>query len=157
MSSGFVPFAEYLRSAAEAAPAERAGDDESPPAPVFACDDCAEALRAARRFRAGLADAIDAALPQLLDAIAREVLSRELCLAGADVAALVEAAFERFDRDDVVRVCVHPSDMRALNHLELARAGDSEMKPGDVRIELRSGSIDLSVASRLEAVLRVWT
>jgi flagellar biosynthesis/type III secretory pathway protein FliH len=41
--------------------------------------------------------------------------------------------------------------------LELARAGDSEMKPGDVRIELRSGSIDLSVASRLEAVLRVWT
>ena len=156
MSDGFVPLAEYLHPAPEAAVAEKWGEDEAPAAPIFACNDCTEALRGVRRFRAGLADALDAALPQLLDGIAREVLSRELRLAGADVAALVETALERFDRFGVVRVHVHPSETSVLAGKELALAGDSELKPGDVRIELRSGSIDLSLASRLEAVLRVW-
>ncbi|HYL26335.1 MAG TPA: FliH/SctL family protein [Candidatus Nitrosotalea sp.] len=154
MSDAFVPLTDYLRPAAEPSPAIAA--ESLAPAEVFACHDCVETLRGVRRFRAGLADAVDAALPQLLDRIAREVLGRELRLAGADLAALVEAALERFEGANILRLRANPADLSALAAFELERVGDPSLQSGDVRIELTSGSIDLSFESRLAAVLRAW-
>jgi flagellar biosynthesis/type III secretory pathway protein FliH len=153
VSDVFVPLASFLRPALPEPPA--AALEPSPPCVTLPAE-CEEAIRAARRFRAGLADALDAALPPVLDAIARDVLARELRLEGADVAALVEAALDHFG-GDVVRVCVHPHDFDALAHLELERLADGMLDPGDIRIELRSGTIDLSLQARLDAALRAWS
>jgi len=153
MSDAFVSLTDFLHPAPEP-PDDSATSEAS--SPVLACDDCMETLRGVRRFRAALADALDAALPQLLDAIAREVLARELQLGGADLAALVEAAVERFDRTSVLRVRANPADLSALDVLELERVADPSLRSGEIRIELTSGSIDLSFDTQLAAVLRAW-
>ena len=151
MSDNFVPLAEFLRPVAREPVVE-------PPPPAEAriadvCDDYCETLRAARRFRAGLADALDAAVERLLRTIANEVLARELQLAGADVAAIVSAALDRFAGDTVLCVRAHPRDWDALAGFDLERVADAALQPGDIRVELHSGTIDLTLAARLDAAL----
>ncbi len=115
--------------------------------------ECADVLRAARRFRAGLSDALDAAVQELLQSIAREVLARELELGRAEVAAIVAAALDRFGPQKVLVIRAHPSDLEALAHVDLDCVADDALRPGDLRLELRSGTIDLTLEARLEAVL----
>jgi flagellar biosynthesis/type III secretory pathway protein FliH len=153
MSDSFVPLALFLRP--ESPPPDPLPQIEPVVAHIVSGEHD-ETLRAARRFRAGLADVLDAALPQLLESIARDVLARELRLAGADVAALVEAALDRFGRANVLRVRGHPCDLAALGASELDCVADSGLLPGDLFIELQSGSIDLSIKARLDGVLRAW-
>lgn len=157
MSDPFVPLAAYLRPPApEPALASSAPTAPEPEiAPVsFEYD---ETLRAARRFRAALADVLDAAVQQLLPTIAREVLARELRLEGADVAAIVTAALDRFDEERVLSVRAHPHDCEALARIELERIADDALLPGDIFLELRSGTIDLRLRTRLDGVLAAWT
>lgn len=151
MSDDFVPLGAFLR------PLLREPIVEPPPAaePQIAAmrDDYDETLRAARRFRAGLRDVLEAAVAQLLPTIANEVLARELQLGGADVAAIVAAALDRFAGGTVLCVRVNPRDYDALAGLELERIADDALQPGDIRMELRSGTIDLTLAARLDAAL----
>ncbi len=153
MSENFVPLAAFLRPVARNPVVEPPPLAEAPTADL--CDDYNETLRAARRFRAGLSDALETAVEQLLPRIAKEVLARELQLADADVAAILSAALDRFAGDAVLCVRAHPHDWAALAGLELERVADGSLQPGDIRLELRSGTIDLTLAARLDAALAV--
>ncbi len=152
MSSAFVPLAEFLRPAlgepaveAEPRPVERSVAQES--------REYDEALRAARRFRAALDDALEAGVEELLTRIARDVLARELQLEAADVGAIVAAARVRLQAERVLAIRVHPNDAAALESFAGEIVADRALERGDVRIELRSGTIDLTLAARLEAAV----
>ncbi|HEY6450599.1 MAG TPA: FliH/SctL family protein [Candidatus Cybelea sp.] len=151
MSDNFVPLASFLRPVAQKPVVEPPPPAEGPTADP--CDDYNETLRAARRFRAGLSDALETAVEQMLPKIAKEVLARELQLADADVAAILSAALDRFAGDTVLCVRAHPRDWAALAGFELERVADASLQPGDVRLDLRSGTIDLTLAARLDAAL----
>lgn len=151
MSDEFVPLAVFLRSASPEPAAEESSvvEIEVPPAD----DDYQATLRAARRFRAGVADALEACVAQLLRRIADEVLARELRLADADVAAIVAAALNRFAGENVLIVRAHPAECDALAVFDVERVADDALARGDIRMELRSGTIDLTLQARLDAAL----
>lgn len=115
-----------------------------------------EAICAARRFHAGISDALEAAIPELLQRIARQVLARELRLAESDVAAVVASELDAFAGERVLCIRAHPSDLAALRGFELEQVGDDALQPGDVRLVLQSGTIDLSLPARLDAALAPW-
>lgn len=116
-----------------------------------------EALRAARCFKAALRDAVDAAVAELLPVIARDVLARELRLAAADVANIAAAAIERTSNDPAVAIRAHPDDLDALDALGLECIADGSLRPGDVCVQLRSGSIDWRLETRLKTAIAAWT
>jgi flagellar biosynthesis/type III secretory pathway protein FliH len=147
----FVPLSHFLRPAVAASPSEPA--PSLAPAPAAPTRECVEAIRAARRFRAGLSDALEAALPDLLRRIARDVVARELRLAPSDVRAIVASAVDTCADETVLAIRVNPRDLEALCGFELARVGDDALEPGDVRLTLQSGTIDLTLSARLEAAL----
>jgi flagellar biosynthesis/type III secretory pathway protein FliH len=154
VSNGFVPLDLFLRSTC--------ADPDVPPEPPPAraeeqqLRDCAEAVRAARLFRAGLHDALEAALPELLRRIARDVLARELRLAPAELRKIVETALESCAGEPALSVRAHPGDLDALASLDLQRVGDDALQPGDVYLALRSGTIDLRLSTRLNTMLDAW-
>lgn len=148
MSEDFVPLAEFLHPT----PEPRV---EGPPAPAAppARSESAEAVRAARLFRAALADALDAAVEDLLRSIARDVLRRELRLDPADLEAFVIAALERHGREEVLAIRAHPGECAAVAGCGIAPTADERLQRGDVVLELRSGTIDMSLAARLHDAL----
>jgi flagellar biosynthesis/type III secretory pathway protein FliH len=150
MSNGFVPLDVFLK------PAPRAPQPQSSVAPLpepVVPEELETALRAARRFRAALSDALDAALPSLLRAIADDVLARELRLEPAAVARVVVSALDRAADEHVVAIRVHPSDHGAVASLGIRTIADAALTPGDCRIELHSGTIESTLRLRLENVL----
>jgi flagellar assembly protein FliH len=146
----FVPLDVFLR------PPPREPEIAVAEAPTVApaARECEEAIRAARRFRAGLADAVDAAVARLLREIAREVLARELRLHPADVAAIVAGVLERFNGEKALVIRAHPADVDALADLPIAVVADGALRQGDAVLELHSGTIDLRLDSRLDAILQ---
>ncbi|MGC1985276.1 MAG: FliH/SctL family protein [Candidatus Cybelea sp.] len=108
---------------------------------------------AIRRFRAALADALDAAVTRLLLEIAQNVLARELALNAADVASIVAKTRDRLLDERIVAVRVHPRDRESLAELQVEKISDTTLAPGDVVVELRSGTIDLRLSARLEAAI----
>lgn len=150
MPDEFVSLARYLR-ASRAPSAQTPVPEPAPPARTP--EELEETLRAARRFRAGLADALDASLAQLLREIAREVLARELALRESDVVAIASAALERAGRSTVVTIRAHKAQVEALCVLGLPVVADDGLRCGDFAIDLKSGTIDMRVAARLEAAV----
>lgn len=154
MSDEFVPLATYLRPIAVvpilAVPPAR---DSEPSGPPCAQTEIDEAMRSARLFRAALADALDVAVRRLVQTIARDVLARELQLARADLAGIVASALDRQAGERVLSIRAHPTDLAALASIGLERVADSTLAPGDILIELHSGTIDLSLNTRLEAAI----
>ncbi len=149
MSDEFVPLERLLAPLREPSRCSRSRRARS--CLRHACE--VEVFAAARRFRAALADAVDVALQRLLPEIAGEVLGRELALREADVAAIVTGALDRCAHERPVSLRVHPSDLERLRHVEMPKDGDSSLDPGDVILELRSGTIDLRMRARLQALL----
>jgi flagellar biosynthesis/type III secretory pathway protein FliH len=151
----FVP----LHAALRALPDEPAVDEpsgQSPPIPAEpdACEEEASAvISEIRRFRAAVADAFDYEVRELLRDVAATVLARELLLSPADIATIVEESRSRFTREAVLAVRVHPTEMELLASLDVDVFPDPALRRGDVAIDLRSGSIDLSLGARLEAML----
>lgn len=157
MSEVFIPLARFLRptvedSTHESLPAVPPPD--VPEAPTGTEHD--DAFRAVRRFRAALADVLDTAVQTLLPAIARDVLARELRLEPADIAAVVRNAIDRFGGDQVLSIRANPADLDALGVTGLPRLSDDTLPVGDILIELRSGTIDLTLVARLNAALAAW-
>lgn len=156
-SDAFVPLGVYL------APAPLEPKRDEPPqmhceaAPpqqpaALASVECERTIAAARRFRAGLSDALETAVPDLLAAIAREVFARELLLGPADLSEIVAAAIDRC-AETVLSIHVHPAQLEAARRLEVMAIADEGLTPGDLRMEVHSGTIDLTLAARLDAVL----
>jgi flagellar biosynthesis/type III secretory pathway protein FliH len=112
------------------------------------------ALREVRRFRAALADALDAALALLLREIAIDVVGRELRIAGADVVHCVQRACERYGVDAISTLRVHPDDAGAAGALQgCSVIPDAGLRRGDAILTVRGGTIDVSLGARLERVL----
>lgn len=156
MSEGFVPLAVFLRppppQQALDVPREDRNDAGVTPADDIATE-YAAAFSAVRRFRAGLADALDAAVQRLLLQIAENVVARELQVAPPDIAAIVAKARERAADERIIAVRVHPAQRHALTTLNVEAQEDDRLAPGDIVIELQSGTIDLRLRARLAMAL----
>lgn len=153
MRDAFVPFEIAFAPPPDGVP-EAASEIEIVELPVTtALPERSDVLAEVRRFRAALADALDAQLREIVREVACEVLGRELRLAPADVTAIATGALERYAADGPLRLRAHPLDARALETLELPIVADGALRRGDLTIELRSGTIDASLGARLEALL----
>jgi flagellar biosynthesis/type III secretory pathway protein FliH len=157
-SDEFVPLAIFLNPVESPVPSttcatERVDADVALPHCVQASDELAETLSAVRCFRAALVDALEVAVQSLLPAIACDVLGRELRIEPADLAAVVAEAVERFGREQVLVIRAHSGEISALESLGVELAADDRLALGDAEIELRSGTVDMRLRARLEALL----
>ncbi len=115
-------------------------------------DERLAALREVRLFRAGVIEAVEAAVETITADIAADVLGRELLLAPADIESIVDRALQRFAGEEPMRVRLHDDDA-AQAKCALPVVRDPALRRGDAIIELRSGSIDVSLGIRLETLL----
>jgi flagellar biosynthesis/type III secretory pathway protein FliH len=155
MHDTFVPLAEYLRGPVPA-PAEAVVPEVVEPevetnalaenAPVE------DALADIRRFRAALADALDVRVERLLGDIAAGVLARELRIAPVDLRAIVARELA-LAGEPPVKIHAHPDECELLGAFEGNVVADPTLRLGDVRIELRSGTIAATLGCRLECAL----
>ena len=119
MPEQFVALSEWLAPAvpveAKAAPV----DDRCTEPIEERCktDAIEQAMSDVRRFRAALADALDAAVSVLLRDIASEVIARELQLAPCDLQAVIERARERYSLEEPITVRAHPLEELSLRVL----------------------------------------
>lgn len=154
----FVSLANFLRPVEH--PAQSSREDKgadagtTTPQREQTSDELAETLAAVRCFRAALADALDVAVQNLLPIIARDVLARELRIERANLAAIVAEAVAHFGREHVlaVRVCSDEVGALALTGIEVV--ADDRLSCGDIAIELHTGTIDMSLRARLDALLK---
>jgi flagellar biosynthesis/type III secretory pathway protein FliH len=160
MPDGFVPLASFLRPVVvePVIPSLPVSTPAGVPDGAIARAATLEAeydenLCAARRFRAALADTLEVAVARLLREIANDVLARELTLTSADIASVVARALARFDGEKVLSLRAHPNELGMLCELDLEKIADESLALGDAVIELHSGTIDLRLATRLEAAL----
>lgn len=165
MPEGFLPLHLAIARAAIVAGADAddcAADDGDQTGASIGADaaatataepETAEAAADVRRFRAALADALDAQLADLLGDIACDVLARELALAPADIAQIVAAALERFSAETPLRVRAHAADVPALADAGVPAMADASLRRGDAIVELQHGTIDARLGMRLAAVL----
>jgi flagellar biosynthesis/type III secretory pathway protein FliH len=110
------------------------------------------ALSAVRRFRASLADALDASVAALREEIAIEIVARELQLGGVDIAGIVAHALARYRVIEPVTVFAHPEETAQLEGRYTVVA-DATLRRGDVRVRLQYGAIDATLGARLQRVL----
>lgn len=152
---GFRGLAELLRApVTEATPIMTAPPEEP-------LRDEVVVARNLRLFHARIAEAVEDAVETLCNDLAAEVLGRELQLAPADIAAIVQRILQRYTLEMPVRVRVHPDALAQFADSQTAAAtgalpaiGDPGLRHGDAVLELRDGAIDASLGVRLEAVLR---
>jgi flagellar biosynthesis/type III secretory pathway protein FliH len=142
----FVSFAVSLRAR-----------DCEPAAPAL--EAAAAALPAPDHFVKELAlarlaalEAFDRAVPRLLEALARDVLARELALAPADLEHLVSLARNRLAAEEPVALWVAPVDSTRLA-LELPVRSDPALRPGDLVVHVRDGEVDARFSLRVEEAL----
>ncbi len=155
MHDTFVPLGEYLRGAA-VAPAEPIAPEACEPnveaEPLAQNVPREEALADIRRFRAALADALDVRMERLLGDIAAGVLARELRIAPVDLRAVVARELA-LAGEPPVNIYAHPDECELLGAFEGNVLADPALRRGDVRIELRSGTIAATLGCRLESAL----
>jgi flagellar biosynthesis/type III secretory pathway protein FliH len=155
MHDTFVSLAEYLRGPVPTPPepvvagADESGFETSPHAENPADE---EALAEIRRFRAALADALDVRIERLLGDIAAGVLARELHLAPADLRAIVARELA-LAGEPPVTLYAHPDECERLRGFAGGVVADPALLRGDVRIEVRSGTIVATLGARLERAL----
>jgi len=114
------------------------------------------AARDVRLFHARVEEAIESAVDALRVDIAAEVIGRELQLAPASLSEIVRRALRRFHGESPVRVRVHPDDLSSIVAGGTEIVGDRDLRRGDAVLELRGGTIDVTLGVRLDAVLRAY-
>lgn len=144
---------EFVTLAAFFGPKEADAEELPLTTPEAVPSELVETLGSVRRFRAALADAVDAAVARLLPEIAATVLGRELQLAAPDIGAIVSAALERYRSEGALAVRLHPDDVIAAERLPVQRVADRALCRGDAIFELRSGTINATLKTRLAAAL----
>lgn len=150
MADRFIPLRDLLCDASE----PEIEPVETVPAPAEETIPLArEAVGDVRRFRAAVRDAVDVTVRSVLCDVAAGVLARELTLAPANLEAIVEHACERHLAEGVVRVRVHPDEASQIAGTALDVVADASLRRGDVLLEARSGTIDVSLGARLAGVL----
>lgn len=109
--------------------------------------------REVRLFRARLEDELAIALDALLPDVVADVLGRELRLGAIDLQRIVGAAIARYAHEEPLRVRVHPDDAESVAELALGIVCDENLRRGDAVLELRSGTMDATLGTRLETLL----
>jgi len=112
----------------------------------IACDDI-------RLFRARVAEALESALEGLCRDLASEVLARELMLRPVDARAICEALIDRYAREVPVAIRVHPHECQTLNGFDVPIVADERLRRGDVMLDVVGGTLNASLAVRLDQVL----
>ena len=135
---------------AEACPPQAEVTPAAPSSPVVDED----YLREVRFFKAHLREALQTAVDALLAEIAQTVIARELQVAPADISAIVQHALARYESLEPLRVRVHSDDVAALFSCDVSVFVDDALQRGDAFLDLRSGSIDLSLKTRVDCVIR---
>jgi flagellar biosynthesis/type III secretory pathway protein FliH len=161
MPETFVPLTEFLKprqereSPCHAEPCDPEPREAQPKDDVHSSTE--EAFADVRRFRAAIADALDLAVETLLREIAADVLARELRIEPANLRLIVDRACALLAREEPFAVRVHPAEAGSLEGCGLCIVGDAALRRGDAILELRSGTVDVSLGARLEAVLAACT
>lgn len=110
-----------------------------------------ESIRAARHFRAALADALAHATASLIRELASDVLARELAIAPCEIDALVARLASDHVSAGPLRVRVSPLDR--LTACEFPIVVDASIQAGDAILECTSGTVDARLGVRLCDVL----
>jgi flagellar biosynthesis/type III secretory pathway protein FliH len=159
----FIALADVLRGIGAQPPAEAPACTELvvTPSPhdsatdvardAAAAEEIALSLRAARHFRARLADAFDDAAQRLVRDLAADVLARELRLAPCDLARIVQRVVAGAP---AVRVRVAPADVCRVTGI--AVVADPALSAGDAIVEVSGGALDARLGVRLAAVLEAF-
>ncbi len=153
MDEEFVPLWVFLRATQSDFAVESAQDLGGLVNGDRLTPESAEAISSARLFRAAVADAVEATAKELLREIAHEVLGRELQLGPCDVTSIVRNALARHAGDQIVAIRAHRDDLSALSDAGIDCVADETLHRGDVILVLRSGTINMTLHSRLSAVL----
>jgi len=103
-------------------------------------------------LRLATIEAYERTTRRLLDALAVEVLGRELALAPADCEAIAAALLARFDDFDPIALAVSPADADRIR-APLAIRIDPSLGPGDLAIEVRDGVVESSFLMRLDGAV----
>lgn len=156
MPETFASLASLLRGAPsdpeppESAPAPPSAGDLPPDSPP----ELDEVLREIRFFRAHLEEAIDLAVGRAIEDIGASVLGRELALASADIANVVERVKQELADEEPVRLRLHPDDASCIPAQPFAIVADAHLRRGDAIFDVRNGSVDASLGVRFADVLR---
>jgi flagellar biosynthesis/type III secretory pathway protein FliH len=149
--SEFVALAAALRApAASTAPSASSPAAEPPQLETLACDGALEELA---RARLAALEAYERGVPRLLEALARDVLGRELLLAPADLTRIAAAARERFGAEEPVALWLSPADAACVA-VDLPVRTDPALEPGDLVLEVRDGELDARFSLRLADAVR---
>ncbi len=97
-------------------------------------------------------EAYERAVPRLLEALAGDVLGRELALARADLLALARRLVEEFASEEPVALVVATEDAGRFRDGLPVRV-DPRLRAGDLVLEVRDGEIDARFGVRLRAAL----
>jgi hypothetical protein len=153
MGDAFVSFERHVCAENEVALEESC----EAPASMEAPTPQSEALAEVRIFRAGLADALDAVRATLLRDLAVTVLARELQISPVQIDSIAAQALERVWEDEPIRVLANALDLPALGALPVPANADARLRRGDVLVEVRHGTIDVSLGARLADVLEAFS
>jgi flagellar biosynthesis/type III secretory pathway protein FliH len=155
MHDPFIPLAQWLAAPLPVEPPvnERVEEQAPLPAQDERCDEHEVALGEVRRFRAALADALDSVVATLAEAIAIDVLMRELRLAPADVRAIAQRVAAEHRAEHIVAIRAHPDECASIDETQCAVVPDDRLRRGDVFLDVRSGTIDASLGARLDRVI----
>ena len=148
--SRFIPLVEYMRS--KHMELQTPEESTIPQPSVERPADDARAGAAARLFYARLEDALQAALPNLLRDCVHTILGRELCCEPVEFQAIVTRLIESLRDEEPLRLRVHPSRIETLT-CDLPLHGDADLGCNDCVIELRSGSFDARLTTRIDALI----
>ena len=159
MPDRFLPLEDFLRACDLAAqgPADIADSSEAcipiPEVVAPADGDTLAAIAQARLMRAAIEDVCIARIAQLTCDLAVAILGRELRLAPVDIRAVALATLEEARADEPLAVRVHPDEVAAVHGLGARVVADAALRCGDVVLDVRHGSIDARLGTRLDVLL----
>jgi flagellar assembly protein FliH len=119
----------------------------SAPQPLAIAGEAASFCDEIALARVAVFEAYERAVARLIDAIARDVLARELAMAPVDVEALARRALRTFADEEPVALVVAPADAPIVK-AEVPVRVDPSMLQGDLVVVVRDGLIDARFALR---------
>lgn len=159
MDERFIPLAAFVRSLGTVAPAAPQ-PAPVPGAPSPPCDESrdvrdfahADIVHELTLMRLAAFEAFERAKATLLDALATQVLGRELALAPADVEALATSTLELFCELEPVSIAVSALDAERVRTPLPVRI-DASLGAGDFVVDVRDGTLASHFTFRLQGAL----
>jgi flagellar biosynthesis/type III secretory pathway protein FliH len=156
VAEAFVSLASQLRALGMPRENQPAGPTAAPSVsdlpPEHAALECERIVEELALLRLAALEAFERARGRMLETLAREVLSRELMLAPADLDALAARALQAFAESEPLALVVAPADAARVSS-PLPVHIDASLVAGDLVIAVRDGEIDARFALRLNGAI----